>query len=419
MNNITQEYIVGNSVSVSTILQKYKLPAPNLIISSPPYFDLINYDNNKGQIGYGSTNYDTFLDTITDIYQQCYDSSAEDASFWLVVDTFKKEGERKLYPFDIVNKLKENQHETWNLRDIIIWDKGKNLPWNQKGNFKNQHEYILFFTKGEKYKFHVDRLREITDLKKWWKTYPERYNPDGKAPSNVWNYITPIQGWGENNQDHFCPFPFPLVEKIISLSSDEKDFIFDPFAGSGSVLAMSKLMNRHSAGIDINETYKGRFESQVIIGAKTYWKRRVKEIEETNTLLKNFKETNLKLRKMKVANSISEYINKKNEENFLMFAKDSLKNNIDLYFYTNDNVPNIIIEDKTLLKLIHQCKVKVTIRILNPVDLQNFLANEVIYKYRIGKFFRYTCRCDNNTVVNNASRFEYIYSNISIKVPND
>ena len=91
-------------------------------------------------------------------------------------------------------------------------------------------------------------------------------------------------------QNHLCPFPFPLVEKIISLCTDEGDWILDPFAGSGSVLAMANEMQRNSVGLDINTAYKKRFEDEVLIGVKRYWEKRVKELEEAKLLFANFKE---------------------------------------------------------------------------------------------------------------------------------
>src|SRR6185437_287151 len=117
--------------------------SPRLILTSPPYFDLLNYGNNKRQIGFGQKNYQEYLNTISEIFQNCYDISTSDATFWLIVDTFKKDQEVKLFPFDIVNALKDKFEKTWLLRDIIIWNKEKNLPWSNNGNFKNQHEYIL------------------------------------------------------------------------------------------------------------------------------------------------------------------------------------------------------------------------------------------------------------------------------------
>ncbi|MBA7558284.1 hypothetical protein ES705_51082 [subsurface metagenome] len=237
-------YIIGNAKNIKGIFSRKRIPAPNLIISSPPYFDLLNYGGNIRQIGYGQIYYKEYLNDVAKVFQDCFDISKKNASFWLIIDTFKKDGEVITLPFDIHKTLKDTYKKTWKLKEIIIWDKEKNLPWNAKGKFKNQFEYVLFFTKGPNYKFNIDRVREINDLKKWWKSFPERYNPDGKAPSNLWHYTTPIQGWGNNKQNHFCPFPFPLAEKIISISTDKGDVICDPFAGSGSALAIGYEMGK-------------------------------------------------------------------------------------------------------------------------------------------------------------------------------
>lgn len=292
-------YIIGNSKNINKIFKQKKLGKPQLIISSPPYFNILNYENNKDQIGFGQS-YFEYLSDVSHVFQDCYKLSENNATFWLIIDTLKKDGEIKTLPFDINNRLQKRFKKTWKLKEIIIWDKEKNLPWNGKGNFKNQFEYILFFTKNDKFKFHIDRVREINDLKKWWKTYPERYNPDGKAPSNVWNYITPIRGWGDSKQNHLCPFPFSLVEKIISIASDKGDLVLDPFAGSGSVLCISCMMERNSVGIDVNKEYKTLFKEEVLLGAKVYWDKREKELKKNKNAIEEFKLTNEKLRKLKV-----------------------------------------------------------------------------------------------------------------------
>lgn len=162
---IEANYLIGNAKEIKKIFREGDFDQPQLIISSPPYFDVKNYEDNILQLGYGQKKYQKFLNDVVHVFQDCYDISSDDATFWLVVDTFKKDKEVVLFPFDIVNKLKELNKKTWNLRDIIVWDKGKNLPWNSKGNFKNQHEYVLFFTKGDNFKFKIDRAREILDLK--------------------------------------------------------------------------------------------------------------------------------------------------------------------------------------------------------------------------------------------------------------
>lgn len=412
------KYLVDNAQNIKNIF-KSKTLSPRLILTSPPYFDLLNYGDNKKQIGFGEKDYIVYLNTIAKVFQDCYDVSTNDATFWLVVDTFKKNQEVKLFPFDIVNTLKKNFKKTWKLRDIIIWDKEKNLPWSNNGNFKNQHEYILFFTKGNKFKFEIDRVREIADLKKWWKTYPERYNPKGKAPSNLWSFTTPIRGWGNSKQNHLCPFPFPLVEKILTISSDEDDLIFDPFAGSGSVLGMARAMNRKSIGIDVNPLYKKRFEKEVIIGAERYWKKRSLELEEIKALMLDFKGTNRKLRKLKVASNICSYINEFNKYNFLFFTRNKPKNGIEIVIMQNGRLPETELNNDSLQQLIKQAKITPTIRVLKQEQFLSNFKNTRAYKYKFDKFFSYTSPCTIGAVSSGITRYEYLYSDIAIKIANN
>ena len=46
---------------------------------------------------------------------------------------------------------------------------------------------------------------------------------------------------------------FPILDRIIRLSSNEKDLVLDPFCGSGTTLLSASLNNRRFWGIDINE----------------------------------------------------------------------------------------------------------------------------------------------------------------------
>lgn len=297
------QYIIADSRKLEEIFKKKKLGKPDLVLTSPPYFDVKNYENRRKQLGFGQS-YAKYVNDIINIFQKCYDISSKNATFWLVMDSIRRDGKLIPLPFELIDKLNENHKKTWILRDIIIWNKYKNVPWYHKGIFKNHFEYILFLSKNDDYKFHIDRVREVADLKKWWISYPERYNPKGKVPTNIWEFTSPLRGWGNGCQRHFCPFPFQLVEKILSISTDPGDLVFDPFVGSGAVLAVSKVMGRDSIGIDINRKYKRRFESEVIIGVEKYWKRRKIELKKIKDHIDIFKELNAKLRKMKLCGNI-------------------------------------------------------------------------------------------------------------------
>jgi hypothetical protein len=114
--------------------------------------------------------------------------------------------------------------------------------------------------KGPDPKYRIDRLREFDGLKEWWVRFPERYNPNGKAPPNVWDIPIPKQGsWGDGEIAHACPLPPELVRRLILLSTDEGDVVFDPFAGSGVVVAEAERLDRRGIGTELVEKYVDEF----------------------------------------------------------------------------------------------------------------------------------------------------------------
>ena len=278
----------------------------DVIITSPPYWNLKNY-NVEGQIGYGQK-YEDYLKDLGNIFNYFSKIVKDTGSLWIIIDTFKKDGEIKLLPFDITKKIQKN----WKLQDIIIWNKDKTLPWSTKGRLRNIFEYILFFTKvgSEDFKYYIDRIKISTDFKKWWVKYPERYNPNGKTPhrlweiplpeGEIWKFPIPTQGaWGNGWVKHACPFPPKLVERILLLTTDEGDVVLDPFAGSGSVLAQARVMNRKAIGFDINPDFKRMYEEKVYPEIKRMWNIRKKELKEEKYIQAKLRDTIYRLRKLK------------------------------------------------------------------------------------------------------------------------
>ena len=228
-------------------------------ISSPPYFDMKDYGEDN-QIGFGQT-YEDYLSDIKRVFEQVYKHTKDDGTLWIIIDTFKRDNSIVLLPFDLASKLKESG---WLLQDIIIWKKDKTVPWSNNGFTQRKFEYVLFFSKSSKFKSNKDRVRifDSRQLKKWWVKYPERYNPRGKALDEIWEYPIPVQGsWGKKYIRHFCPLPQDMVSNMIQISTDEGDIVFDPFAGSGTVMSQSAYMNRPYIGFELNKNYIDTFEA--------------------------------------------------------------------------------------------------------------------------------------------------------------
>ena len=228
-------------------------------ITSPPYFDMKDYGV-EGQVGFGQK-YEEYLEDLKEIFAQIYTVTKDDGTLWIVIDTFKRDHAVVTLPFDLVQKLNS---VGWKLQEIIIWKKDKTVPWSSKGFMQRKFEYVLFFSKQNNYKTNKDQVRiyDTQQLKKWWVKYPERYNPKGKALDEIWEFPIPVQGsWGTEYIRHFCPLPKEMVATMISISTDEEDVVFDPFAGSGAVMSQSAYMKRTYLGIEINPQYINMFEA--------------------------------------------------------------------------------------------------------------------------------------------------------------
>ncbi|THF52842.1 site-specific DNA-methyltransferase [Flavobacterium supellecticarium] len=282
-------------------------------ITSPPYFDMKDYGS-ENQVGYGQT-YELYLQDLKSIFESIYSITDNDGSLWVIIDTFKRDNQVVTLPFDLSNKLKESG---WLLQDIIIWKKDKTVPWSTKGFMQRKFEYILFFTKSNEFKYNKDRVRnfDTSQLKRWWVKYPERYNPKGKALDEIWEFPIPVQGsWGDQYVRHFCPLPKEMVATMIEISTDKEDLVLDPFAGSGSVLFQSSIMQRNYVGFELNIEYINMFEDYIKKMHSKLKKEHSKIIDNSDQTL--FEKRILELRALKFGRILVNKI----EENFEIEAK--------------------------------------------------------------------------------------------------
>lgn len=57
---------------------------------------------------------------------------------------------------------------------------------------------------------------------------------------------------GEN---HPCPIPMELAERLVLVSTERGDLVVDPFCGQGTILAAAKKHGRDYIGIDVSTEY--------------------------------------------------------------------------------------------------------------------------------------------------------------------
>jgi DNA modification methylase len=273
------------------------------IITSPPYWHLKDYEA-KNQIGFGQTKSE-YLSDVRKVLRKCLRVTKDSGSLWLVVDDYRQRGVLQILPWEIAECARK---AGWILRDLIVWDKQHTLPWHVKGQMRGSLEFILFMSKTDKYKFEIDRIKILDELSKWWVEFPERFNPKGKTPTNIWRIPVRTQGlWRSrlSKINHHCPFPTALVARIIELTTNPGDMVMDPFAGSGVVLAQAAAMGRHFVGFEINKKYVEMFENTVRREVAAEWSSMQKWRDSYKQSGARFENTILKLRALKYARQVT------------------------------------------------------------------------------------------------------------------
>jgi len=228
-----------------------------LIVTSPPY--------NIGKPYEDVRKFNNYLKWQKKVFGECKRVLKPEGSLCWEIGNYIKNGE--VFPLDIYF-YKILKDLDFKLRNRIIWHFGHGL--HAKNRFSGRYEVILWFTKEDSYKFNLDDVR-----------IPQKYpgkraykgpnkgkpscNPKGKNPSDIWivkkdweNEIWNIPNVKSNHPEktiHPCQFPIELIERLVLALTDEKDWVFDPFAGVGSALIAGLLRNRKVMGVEKEKEY--------------------------------------------------------------------------------------------------------------------------------------------------------------------
>ena len=137
------------------------------IITSPPYFNLRDYGNDK-QIGIENS-FKDYLNNLMEVFNNAYRILKEDGILFINIgDTYasKKVGNIKRKTLiGIPDRFKIMMIDNgWICRSDIIWHKPNAIPSSAKDRFVNDYERIFMFTKNEKYKFNTQYEDRKTKL---------------------------------------------------------------------------------------------------------------------------------------------------------------------------------------------------------------------------------------------------------------
>jgi DNA modification methylase len=249
---------LGNSIVYfkdSVNMKEIKSATVALVVTSPPYYNYIEY----GNLGIGTENkYEDYLENLRKVFAECYRVLIPDGKFCINITNMKSrkavEGVSFLYSI-IADVTKMMQTLGFLFFDEIVWIKGNanNGALNGKPLFGSYpypptpkildsiFENILIFKKEGK---QIERVsvenRELSRLtKQEWILYTK----------GIWQFE-------HDRSDHPASFPEELPKRLIRMYSFVGEMVLDPFAGTGTTLAVADKYLRKSIGYEIFKDYE-------------------------------------------------------------------------------------------------------------------------------------------------------------------
>lgn len=139
-------------------------------------------------------------------------------------------------------------------RSWIAIDMKYSLPIS--GRLSPSHYALLYYIKGNRPSvFNNPRIllqtrRHCGGELKDYGGYKSKMNPQGVNVSDVWYDIYPVR---HSKNRKYNELSVKLLERIISMCTNENDIVFDPFGGSGTTYAVAEILGRKWIGAEIGD----------------------------------------------------------------------------------------------------------------------------------------------------------------------
>lgn len=230
-----------------------------LIITSPPYFDLKNYNkknNHSNQLG-SLTKYSEYINGLNKVWKECIRVLSPDGKLCINIMPIFLSGNETLFKRRVtktvtkdIETFMDSTGEMY-LHSLYIWDKRKIVRFSSFGSYPYPpnifstfpYEWIIIFSKKGKRKNINKELKEKSKLTvKEWQEW---------AVNSFWE----MQPAKAKSIGHPAPFPEELPYRLIKLYSFIGDTVLDPFLGSGTTAIVARHLNRNAVGYEINPDY--------------------------------------------------------------------------------------------------------------------------------------------------------------------
>lgn len=230
----------------------------HLVVTSPPYWTLKEYEHTAAQLG-DVEDYEQFLVELDKVWRECARVLAPGGRICCVVGDVciprKKSGRHLVMPLHADIQVRSRSLGLDCLTPIL-WQKIANGVTEVEGNgagfygkpyqpgaiIKNDVEYILFLRKGGEYRSPSALQRALSML--------------SKSEMQAWMRSSWSDIKGESTRrGHPAPYPVALAERLIKMFSFAGDTVFDPFSGTGSTALAALNSGRNSISNELEPAY--------------------------------------------------------------------------------------------------------------------------------------------------------------------
>ncbi len=175
-------------------------------------------------------------------------------------------------------KIMLQQEHKLTCRSWVVWY--YTFGVNCKAKFSRSHAHLFHMVKDPK-RFTFDTLSIRVPSARQLVYGDGRANPTGRLPDDTW-ILRPqdLPGGFQPHEDtwyfprvcgtfkertgwHGCQMPEQLLGRIIRACSREGELVLDPFAGSGTTLAVAKKLGRHFLGFELSPEYSARVRQRL------------------------------------------------------------------------------------------------------------------------------------------------------------
>ena len=205
------------------------------IICDLPYFQVIkdDFDNRWNSV----ESYVCWFNSLLKYIKQIIKPGGNIILFWSRQNMWRMC--RMLYE----NGFEENR--------TIIWARKRGFNNTRGKALASGYEPILFWSKGKSNTFNNIKIKVDSNRPE----YKTGILKDGITLSDVWTDIPALPHNAKEKVDHPTQKPIKLMERIVSLFTNEGDTILDFCMGSGSTGVACKNLNRNFIGIEKDLNY--------------------------------------------------------------------------------------------------------------------------------------------------------------------